>query len=84
MSKLNKEPLLHITKRKDMPLVKTWAIRIGAIAAALIVCAVVTMLLTGLDPFSVFGTIIYGAAGTERKCCCCSKSLPCCLPWHWH
>jgi general nucleoside transport system permease protein len=67
MSKLNKEPLLHITKRKELPLIKTWAIRIGAIVAALIVCAIVTMLLTGLDPFSVFGTMIYGAAGTERK-----------------
>ena len=75
MSKLNKEPLLHITKRKDMPLVKTWAIRIGAIVAALIVCAVVTMLLTGLDPFSVFGTIIYGAAGTERKMLLLFKEL---------
>ena len=36
MSKLNKEPLLHITKRKELPLAKTWAIRIGAIVAALI------------------------------------------------
>ncbi len=75
MSKLNKEPLLHITKRKELPLVKTWAIRIGAIVAALIVCAIVTMLLTGLDPFSVFGTMIYGAAGTERKMLLLFKEL---------
>ncbi|MGN0704369.1 MAG: ABC transporter permease [Lentihominibacter sp.] len=67
MSKINKEPLLHITKRKELPLTKTWAIRIGAIIAALVVCAIVTTALTGLDPFSVFGTMIYGAAGTERK-----------------
>ena len=75
MSKLNKEPLLHITKRKELPLIKTWAIRIGAIVAALIVCAIVTMLLTGLDPFSVFGTMIYGAAGTERKMLLLFKEL---------
>ena len=67
MSKQNKEPLLHITKRKELPLAKTWAIRIGAIIAALIVCAIVTTAMTGLDPFSVFGTIFYGAVGTERK-----------------
>ncbi len=67
MSKINKEPLFHITKRKELSFGKTWAIRIGAIAAALIVCAIVTTAMTGLDPFSVFGTIIYGAVGTERK-----------------
>lgn len=67
MSKLNKEPFMHITKRKELPLTKTWAIRIGAIIAALIVCAIVTMVMTGLDPFSVYGSMIYGAIGTERK-----------------
>lgn len=75
MNKLNKEPLLHITKRKELPFKTTWAIRIGAILAALIVCAVVTMLMTGLDPFSVFGTIIYGAVGTERKTLILFKEL---------
>lgn len=74
-NKLNKEPLLHITKRKELPLTKTWAIRIGAIVAALIVSAIVTMLLTGLDPFSVFGTMIYGAVGTERKTMILFKEL---------
>lgn len=67
MDKKNKEPLLHITKRKELPLIKIWGIRIGAIIAALVVCAVVTTAMTGLDPFSVFGSMIYGAVGTERK-----------------
>lgn len=75
MSKLNKEPLLHITKRREMPMKKTWAIRIGAILAALVVCAIVTTLMTGLDPFSVFGTMIYGAVGTERKTMIMFKEL---------
>ena len=75
MSKVNKEPLLHITKRKELPMKQTWMIRIGAIIAALIVCAIVTMLLTGLDPFSVFGTMIYGALGTERKAIILFKEL---------
>jgi simple sugar transport system permease protein len=33
------------------------------------------MLLTGLDPFSVFGTMIYGAMGTERKTLILFKEL---------
>ena len=53
MSKINKEPLLHITKRNELSVKQICIIRIGAIVAALIVCAIVTMLLTGLDPFSV-------------------------------
>lgn len=75
MSKLNKEPFLHITKRKELPLTKTWAIRIAAIILALIVCAIVTMVMTGLDPFSVYGTMIYGAIGTERKAWILFKEL---------
>lgn len=67
MSKINKEPLLHITRRRELSPVKIWSIRIGSIVAALIVCAIVTMAMTGLDPFSVFGSMIYGAVGTERK-----------------
>lgn len=67
MSKQIREPFLHITKRKEMPSRKAWAIRLGAIIAALIVCAVVTTLLTGLDPISVYGTMIEGAIGTSRK-----------------
>ena len=75
MSKYNKEPLLHITKRKELPLKQTWMIRIGAIVAALIVSAIVTMLLTGEDPFGVFVTMIYGAVGTERKLIILFKEL---------
>lgn len=75
MSKKHSEPLLHITKRKDLPFTKTWAIRIGAIIAALIVCAIVTTALTGLNPLSVFGTLVYGAVGTERKAWILLKEL---------
>ncbi len=42
-------------------------IRGGAIVLALIVCAVVTMLLTGENPLSIYGTIFHGAFGTARK-----------------
>lgn len=67
MSKANREPLLHITKRKEMGWQQAWLVRIASILAALIVCALVTMATTGLDPLSVFGGILEGAFGTERK-----------------
>ena len=42
-------------------------IRGGAIVLALIVCAIVTTLLTGENPIKVYSTILYGAFGTSRK-----------------
>ena len=42
-------------------------IRGGAIVLALIVCAIVTTLLTGENPLNVYSTILYGAFGTPRK-----------------
>lgn len=61
------EPLFHIAKRAYISGGKAWLIRIGAVLAALIICAVVTMLLTGENPFSVYATMFEGAFGTERK-----------------
>ncbi|MBO6014512.1 MAG: ABC transporter permease [Oscillospiraceae bacterium] len=62
-----KEPLIHITKRGAVAPGRAWAIRVGAIIAALLVCAVVTTLTTGINPFAVFGAIFEGAFGTNRK-----------------
>ncbi len=67
MNKVNREPFIHITKRKDMALRKAWAIRIGAIILALLVCALITTLTTGLNPLGVYGTMLDGAFGSERK-----------------
>ncbi|MBQ9015736.1 MAG: ABC transporter permease [Firmicutes bacterium] len=67
MSKVNKEPLIHITKRKAMAWQKAWLIRLASIVAALLVAAVVTTAATGLDPLSVFAKILEGAFGSERK-----------------
>ncbi|MBQ5749396.1 MAG: ABC transporter permease [Oscillospiraceae bacterium] len=57
----------HIVKRDALPWYKSVAIRGLAIVLALVVCAVVTMLLTGEDPLSIYGTIFKGAFGTARK-----------------
>lgn len=64
---MNKKSLFHITKRDALPWYQAFAIRGGAIVLALIVCAVVTMLLTGENPLSIYGTIFHGAFGTARK-----------------
>ena len=67
MNKPNKEPLAHISKRGAMPWYKAWAIRLGAIVAALLVCALVTTVTTGENPISVYGAMISGAFGTARR-----------------
>ena len=69
MSKNNKihEPLFHIVKRGALPFWLSWLIRILAIVASLIVCGVVTIILTGENPLNIYKTIIEGAIGSERR-----------------
>ncbi len=64
---MRKQALFHIAKRDTIPWYKSAAIRGCAILLALIVCAVVTMLLTGENPVSIYTTIFKGAFGTARK-----------------
>ena len=64
MSKLKQ---IHISKRTELPWYKSWAIRAIAIILALITCAIVTMLMTGENPISIYATIFYGAFGTARR-----------------
>ena len=69
MSKVKsaREPLFHISKRIGIKTWLAWVIRISSIFAALIVCGLVTVLLTGQNPFEVYATLIDGAVGTERR-----------------
>lgn len=60
-------PLFHIVKRGALPWYAAWGIRALAIILALAVCALITDITTGLDPLTVFGTIISGAFGSARK-----------------
>ncbi len=48
------EPLFHIAKREQLPWHKAWGIRLLAIVAALIVCAVLTTILTGDNPIEIY------------------------------
>ena len=62
-----KEPLFHIVKRTDLPMWKSWLIRIGAVVASLIICAVIIILLTGDNPIQIYGTMVKGAVGSPRR-----------------
>ena len=70
MSKSNgqkREPLFHIVKRSAVPSWAAWLIRIGAVVLALLVCAVVTVVITGQNPAEVYSATIFGAVGSPRR-----------------
>ena len=61
-----KTPLFHVVKREGS-FARGLLVRIAAIALALIVCAVIIVLLTGMNPLNVYGALINGAVGTSRR-----------------
>ena len=67
MNEKIKEPLIRISRRDGLPTWKAWLIRTGAIIIALLVCALVTTLMTGENPLNIYATIFHGAFGTPRK-----------------
>ncbi len=67
MNKRTREPLFHIAKRAALPWYGVWAIRGGALLLALVVCGVITSLVTGEDPLAVYAAIYKGSFGTSRK-----------------
>ncbi len=67
MKNKTRTPLFHVAKRPALPWYKSWAIRGGAIILALIVCGVITMLVTGINPLQVYLSFIDGSFGSSRK-----------------
>ena len=67
MSSPVKEPLFHVMKRDNAGFLRGMAVRLIAIVAALIVCAVIIVLLTGMNPLSVYAALWDGAVGTSRR-----------------
>ena len=61
------EPLFHIVKRDSVPKLNSFLIRMGSILFALIFCGILTMVLTGENPISVYVTMFEGAFGSTRK-----------------
>lgn len=66
-TKSTKEPLFHVVKRDSIPQLNSWLIRIGSILMALVVCGIVTMVVTKENPISVYVTMFEGAFGSTRK-----------------
>ena len=61
MNEKKKEPFFHIVKRDALPWYQSVGIRAIAIILALIVCAVVTTITTGINPIQVYESMIIGA-----------------------
>ena len=56
----------HIAKRDELVWWKAWSIRAIAVLLALVVCGIITVALTGLNPLAMYMTMIEGAVGTPR------------------
>lgn len=66
-AKGHKDPLIYITKRAEISRGKAWLIKGSVIAVGVLICALVTILLTGVNPVNVFASMINGSFGTSRK-----------------
>ncbi len=62
-----REPLFHVVKRDTIPWYKSMLIRIIAVAAALLLCSLVSMLMTKATPLKFITTLTKGAVGTSHK-----------------
>ncbi len=67
MNEKKKEPLFHIVKRDAIPWYQSLGIRAVAIVLALILCAIITTVTTGINPIQVYQSIFAGAFGSARK-----------------
>ena len=67
MHNKTRTPLFHVAKRAALPWYKSWAIRCAALLLALVLCGVITSLVTGENPVAVYGAIWKGSFGTTRK-----------------
>ncbi|MDD7434558.1 MAG: ABC transporter permease [Peptoniphilaceae bacterium] len=60
-------PSFYVTKREAMPFWKSWLIRAISILCALIVCGIMTALITHINPLKFYSTVFDGAMGTTRR-----------------
>ncbi len=70
-----KEPLFHVTKRDVMPIWQSVLVRVGAIAIAFALCALLASLLFGRDPSDFFNAVFKGSFGSSRKMWKLAKDL---------
>ncbi len=56
----------HIAKRDDIVWWKAWIIRIVSVLLALVVCGIITVALTKINPVKMYVSMVEGAIGTPR------------------
>lgn len=66
-SSLRKEPLFHIVKNSEMPVWKSWLIRIGAIILSIFVGSCIASAFSSQNPITVIANLFSGAFGTKRR-----------------
>ncbi|MBE7044101.1 MAG: ABC transporter permease [Ruminococcaceae bacterium] len=59
-------PPVHIAKRDTLVWWKAWGIRTISVLLALVVCGIITIALTGINPINLYVTMFEGAVGTPR------------------
>lgn len=64
---MHHEPLIRISKRDGMVWWKGWLVRAAAIVLALLVCAVLIVFITGVNPLEFYASMIRGSFGSARK-----------------
>ncbi len=67
MKNKTKTPVFHIVKRGEISRLENILIHAAALVLALVVCAILTTLLTGQNPLDVYATMFEGNFGTPRK-----------------
>lgn len=63
----SKEPLIHISRKGALPWYRAWCIRGCALLLALVFCALVTTLVTRLNPVDVYISIFQASFSTPRR-----------------
>lgn len=66
-SSITKEPLIRIAKREGLPRWAQLGIRILGLLLSLVICALVIIALTNLNPIEVFKSMWSGAFGTGKR-----------------
>ena len=61
------EPPFHVVKRDTIPLGKAMLIRVIAVAAALLLCSILSIFMIDASPIEFLETMVDGAFGSERR-----------------
>jgi len=65
--KRSREPLFHVVKRDALPWYKAMLIRVIAVAAAVLLCSLLSIVMIEANPFEFVKTLVDGAVGSERR-----------------